>query len=50
MSKFGVLKEVFEFLVIKRKFHMFPVIVNTSMNVKGEPIVNNPEHGDKILQ
>ena len=27
MGKLGVLKEVFEFLIIKRKFHMFPIIV-----------------------
>ena len=27
MSKFGVLKEVFELLILKRKFYMFPIIV-----------------------
>ena len=27
MSKLGVLKEVFEFFIIKRKFYMFPIIV-----------------------
>ncbi len=27
MSKFGVLKEIFEFFILKRKFHMFPIIV-----------------------
>jgi hypothetical protein len=27
MSKFGALKEVFEFFVLRRKFHMFPIIV-----------------------
>ena len=27
MGKLGVLKEVFEFFIIKRKFHMFPIIV-----------------------
>jgi len=27
MSKFGVIKEVFEFLVLRRKFHMFPIII-----------------------
>ncbi len=27
MSKLGVLKEVFELVIIRRKFYMFPVIV-----------------------
>jgi len=27
MGKLGVLKEVFEFIIIKRKFYMFPIIV-----------------------
>ena len=27
MGKLGILKEVFELLVHKRKFHMFPIIV-----------------------
>ncbi len=27
MGKLGVLKEVFELFIIKRKFHMFPIIV-----------------------
>jgi len=27
MGKLGVLKEVFELIVIRRKFYMFPVIV-----------------------
>jgi len=27
MGKLGVLKEVFEFFILKRKFHMFPIIV-----------------------
>ena len=27
MSKMGTLKEVFEFFLIKRKFHMFPIII-----------------------
>ena len=27
MSKFGVIKEVFEFFVIRRKFHMFPILI-----------------------
>ncbi len=27
MSKIGTLKEVFEFFLIKRKFHMFPIII-----------------------
>jgi len=27
MSKLGALKEVFEFMIIRRKFHMFPIIV-----------------------
>jgi len=27
-----------------------PVIINTSMNVRGEPIVNTPEQGYAILQ
>jgi len=27
MSKLGILKEVFECLIIKRKFYMFPIVV-----------------------
>ena len=27
MGKFGILKEVFELVVHKRKFHMFPIII-----------------------
>ena len=27
MGKLGVIKEIFELLVQKRKFHMFPVII-----------------------
>jgi len=27
MGKLGVLKEVFEFFIIKRKFYMFPIVV-----------------------
>jgi len=27
MSKIGTLKEVFEFFLIKRKFHMFPIVI-----------------------
>jgi len=27
MGKLGVLKEVFELFIIRRKFHMFPIIV-----------------------
>ena len=27
MGKFGVLKEVFELFIHKRKFHMFPIIL-----------------------
>ena len=27
MSKLGVLKEIFELFVVKRKFHMFPIII-----------------------
>ena len=27
MSKLGTLKEIFEFYIHKRKFHMFPIIV-----------------------
>ena len=27
MSKLGILKEVFEFYFLKRKFHMFPIIL-----------------------
>jgi len=27
MSYFGVIKEIFELLIIKRKFHMFPIII-----------------------
>jgi len=27
MSRFGTIKEIFELLVIRRKFHMFPIIV-----------------------
>ena len=26
-----------------------PVVINTSMNVKGEPIVNTPEHAYNML-
>jgi len=27
MSKLGILKEIFELFVHKRKFHMFPIII-----------------------
>jgi len=27
MGKLGILKEVFEFFIIKRKFYMFPITV-----------------------
>jgi len=27
MSKLGIIKEVFELLVNRRKFHMFPIII-----------------------
>jgi len=27
MSKFGVIKEVFEFFIIERKFYMFPIVI-----------------------
>ena len=27
-----------------------PVVINTSMNVKGEPIVNTPEHAYNMLK
>ena len=27
MGRLGTLKEIFEFLIIRRKFHMFPIIV-----------------------
>ena len=27
MSKFSTLKEIFELLIAKRKFHMFPIII-----------------------
>ena len=27
MGKLGVIKEIFELLVQKRKFHMFPIII-----------------------
>jgi len=27
MSKFGTLKEIFELFILKRKFHMFPIII-----------------------
>jgi len=27
MSKLGIIKEVFELFLIRRKFHMFPIIV-----------------------
>jgi hypothetical protein len=27
MSKFGILKEIFELYIHKRKFHMFPIII-----------------------
>lgn len=26
-SRFGTVKEIFELLVLKRKFHMFPIII-----------------------
>ena len=27
MGKFGILKEIFELFIHKRKFHMFPIII-----------------------
>jgi len=27
MGKLGVLKEVFEFFILKRKFYMFPIVI-----------------------
>lgn len=27
MSKLGTIKEMFEFFALKRKFHMFPIII-----------------------
>jgi len=27
MSKFGTLKEIFEFTILRRKFYMFPIII-----------------------
>ncbi len=27
MSKLGILKELFEFMIIRRKFYMFPIMV-----------------------
>jgi len=27
MGKLGILKEIFELLVHKRKFHMFPIVI-----------------------
>lgn len=27
MGKLGVLKEVFELFILRRKFHMFPIII-----------------------
>ena len=27
MGKLGILKEIFELFVLKRKFHMFPIII-----------------------
>ena len=27
MSYFGVIKEIFELFIIRRKFHMFPIII-----------------------
>ena len=27
MSKFGIIKEIFELYIHKRKFHMFPIII-----------------------
>jgi len=27
MTKFGVIKEIFEFFIIERKFYMFPIVV-----------------------
>jgi len=27
MTKFGIIKEIFEFFIYKRKFHMFPILI-----------------------
>ena len=65
MNKFSIIKEIFALFIHKRKFHMFPIIVlliakfykitgipvliNTSMNVRGEPIVNTPEQAYNMI-
>ena len=65
MSKFSIIKEIFALFIHKRKFHMFsiivlliaefykitgiPVLINTSMNVRGEPIVNTPEQAYNMI-
>ena len=65
MNKFSIIKEIFALFIHKRKFHMFPIIVlliakfykitgipvliNTSMNVRGVPIVNTPEQAYNMI-
>ena len=65
MNKFSIIKEIFALFIHKRKFHMFPIIIlliaefykitgipvliNTSMNVRGEPIVNTPEQAYNMI-
>ena len=65
MNKFSIIKEIFVLFIHKRKFHMFPIIVlliaefykitgipvliNTSMNVRGVPIVNTPEQAYNMI-
>ena len=65
MNKFSKIKEIFALFIHKRKFYMFSIIVlliaefykitgitvliNTSMNVRGEPIVNTPEQAYNMI-
>ena len=65
MNKFSKIKEIFALFIHKRNFYMFPIIVlliaefykitgitvliNTSMNVRGEPIVNTSEQAYNMI-
>ena len=65
MNKFSKIKEIFALFIHKRNFYMFPIIVlliaefykitgitvliNTSMNVRGEPIVNTIEQAYNMI-
>ena len=65
MNKFSKIKEIFALFIHKRNFYMFPIIVlliaefykitgitvliNTSMNVRGEPIVNTPKQAYNMI-